>query len=129
MGRYSKQNELIINSFKNRRDHPTAETLHSDLKSLVPKIGIATVYRNLVKASQNGEALRISVPGGADRFDSCTARHINLYCAECGRILDLFPTESEWTGIMGLLGGASLSQIVIHGVCKECREKKGEAVK
>jgi Fur family peroxide stress response transcriptional regulator len=126
MGRYSKQNELITNSFKIRHDHPTAETLHSDLKSLLPRIGIATVYRNLVKASQNGEALRISVPGGPDRFDSCTVRHINLHCAECNQIFDLFPTDGEWAGIVALLGGASLSHIVIHGVCKQCREKTGE---
>jgi Fe2+ or Zn2+ uptake regulation protein len=126
MGRHSKQNELIINSFKNRRDHPTAEMLHKDLKLLMPKIGIATVYRNLVKASQNGEALRISFPGAADRFDSCTVRHINLHCAECNRVFDLFPTDSEWAGIAALLGGASLSQIEIHGVCKECREKLEE---
>jgi Fur family peroxide stress response transcriptional regulator len=123
MGRYSKQKELIINLFKNRHDHPTAETLYLDLKSLVPRIGIATVYRNLVKASQNGEALRISIPGGADRFDSCTDRHINLHCTECNRIFDLFPTDSEWGGIVALLGGASLARIEVHGVCKECREK------
>ena len=126
MGRYSKQNELIINAFKNRRDHPTAEMLYKDLKPIMPKIGIATVYRNLVKASQNGEALRIRVSGGADRFDSCTVRHINLYCAECNRIFDLFLTDSEWAGIVALLGGASLSLVEIHGVCKECREKLGE---
>jgi Fe2+ or Zn2+ uptake regulation protein len=123
MGRYSKQNELIIRSFRERHDHPTAEALHQDLKPLMPKIGIATVYRNLVKASQNGEALRLSSPGEPDKFDSCTVLHVNLHCAECNRIFDLFPTNDEWAVIARVLNGATFSQVDVHGVCKECRDK------
>ncbi len=32
MKKFSKQRELILNSLKSRKDHPTAETLFWDLK-------------------------------------------------------------------------------------------------
>ena len=47
MRKYSKQRELILNSLRNRKDHPTAEKLYLDLKNEMPELGIATVYRNL----------------------------------------------------------------------------------
>ena len=46
MKKYSRQRELILNSLRNRTDHPTADVLYKDLKNDMPAIGIATVYRN-----------------------------------------------------------------------------------
>ena len=55
MKKYSKQRELILDSLKNRTDHPTAETLYRDLKDKMPEIGIATVYRNLSTLCEEGK--------------------------------------------------------------------------
>ena len=54
MKKFSKQRELILNSLKSRKDHPTAETLFWDLKKEMPNLGIATIYRNLQNYKENG---------------------------------------------------------------------------
>ena len=47
MEKYSRQREMILQSLRNRVDHPTAETLYEDIKAKMPEIGVATVYRDL----------------------------------------------------------------------------------
>ena len=54
MKKYSKQRELILDSLRKRKDHPTAERLYLDLKKEMPELGIATVYRNLSDLCEEG---------------------------------------------------------------------------
>ena len=86
MKKFSKQRELILNSLKSRKDHPTAETLFWDLKKEMPNLGIATIYRNLQNLYKEGEIAKIKTKDGIDRYDgniktatSCTfiKFHIN----------------------------------------------------
>ena len=48
MKKYSRQREVILESIKMRRDHPTVDMLYEDLKLQMPNIGIATMYQNYV---------------------------------------------------------------------------------
>ena len=59
MKKYSKQRELILDSLRKRKDHPTAERLYLDLKNEMPELGIATVYRNLSDLCEEGKIIRI----------------------------------------------------------------------
>ena len=59
MKNYSKQRQLILDTLKNKVDHPTAETLYKDVKNQMPEIGIATVYRNLAALCDAGEVVKL----------------------------------------------------------------------
>ena len=59
MKKYSKQRELILESLRHRKDHPTAEKLFIDLKKTMPELGIATVYRNLTDLCEDGQISKI----------------------------------------------------------------------
>ena len=80
MKKYSKQRELIINSLKNRTDHPTADMLYIDLKKEMPNLGIATVYRNLVELCEEGVIIKIKSKNGPDRYDGNTMPHVHFEC-------------------------------------------------
>ena len=49
--------------------HPTADEVYQSMKDEYPSISRATVYRNLNKMSDNGQALKVRVSSGADHFD------------------------------------------------------------
>ncbi len=55
MKKYSKQRELILDSLRKRKDHPTAEKALFGFKNEMPELGIATVYRNLSDLCEEGK--------------------------------------------------------------------------
>lgn len=135
MKKYSKQRELILNSLKNRTDHPTAEKLYLDLKNEMPELGIATVYRNLAELCEEGQIVKIKTSVGPDRFDGSTMPHIHFECNKCGDISDIYILEAQIKKLdndlknfaKGINAEALGSDITITGLCKKCKIiKKGE---
>ena len=132
MKKYSRQRELILQSLKNRMDHPTAEMLYSDLKTQMPEIGIATVYRNLSDLCEIGEIVKIKaqIGGGADRFDAIKEEHIHFECNECHEIEDILIHETQSKKIddeikiLSKKVGAECqnANIWLTGLCKKCKK-------
>ncbi len=124
---YSKQREIIADALANTKAHPTADELYQSLKPSCPNLSLATVYRNLGQLVQNGVALKISVPSGADRFDGMTKAHHHMVCECCGRVIDI-PTgcvtvlkdkvlESSGCSVNGF-------DVLFYGTCGECNKSK-----
>ena len=131
MRKYSKQRELILNSLRNRKDHPTAEKLYLDLKNEMPELGIATVYRNLSDHCEEGKIIRIKTASGPDKFDGNTMPHIHFECKECGDIIDIVLFENQVKQLDNDLkifakqinAEVEDSEITITGLCKKCKKK------
>ena len=131
MKKYSKQRELILNSLRNRKDHPTAEKLYLDLKNEMPELGIATVYRNLSDLCEEGKIIRIKTASGPDKFDGNTMPHIHFECKECGDIIDIVLFENQVKQLDNDLkifakqinAEVEDSEIAITGLCKKCKKK------
>ena len=131
MKKYSKQRELILNSLRNRKDHPTAEKLYLDLKNEMPELGIATVYRNLSDLCEEGKIIRIKTASGTDKFDGNTMPHIHFECKECGDIIDIVLFENQVKQLDNDLkifakqinAEVEDSEITITGLCKKCKKK------
>lgn len=138
MKKYSRQRELILNSLRNRTDHPTAEKLYLDLKNEMPEIGIATVYRNLAELCEEGQIIKIKTTSGPDRFDGNTMPHIHFECKNCGDIIDVVLFEkqvkqldNDFKDFAKQIGAEVIgSDITITGLCKKCKikQKGGKAV-
>lgn len=82
------QRELIIQELRSARDHPTAEELYQRLKARLPRISLATVYRNLETMSRAGLIRKIEAAGSQRRFDGSLCPHLHMRCVSCGRVMD-----------------------------------------
>lgn len=130
MKKYSRQRELILQSLKNRVDHPTAEMLYTDLKVQMPEIGIATVYRNLSDLCEMGEIVKLKSQIGPDRFDGNKEEHIHFECKECHEIEDIFLHEGQSRKIDNEIKRLSenigaecqSANIWLSGLCKKCKK-------
>ena len=130
MKKYSRQREIITDSLKNRKDHPTADMLYTDLKAQMPNIGIATVYRNLVDLCEDKKIQKIKTENGPDRFDGETKNHIHFICDDCKEIYDIFIEDNKMDELQNNMyeyakqigGKPNNSQITIQGKCKKCRK-------
>lgn len=128
---YSRQRSIILDIVKAGTDHPTAEQIYELARKELPTIGVATVYRNLNMLAENGDIVRISQPGGVDRFDGRTGEHYHMRCSVCGGLTDLCPESPEALAELkekvrttfGLPEDREtcLSATLLTGVCDRCR--------
>lgn len=87
--KHSRQRDSIKEFLSGRTDHPTADTIHTNLRQVFPNISLGTVYRNLSLLSDMGEILKISPGNGPDRFDGNTSPHHHFICSKCQSVIDL----------------------------------------
>lgn len=122
--RKSVKRDAVRDELCSRCDHPTAEELYSSLKEDYPQMGIATVYRNLSKMTDDKKAIKISL-NGVDHYDGNTSPHYHLVCEKCMKIFDvdvplLINIEQEAAENSG--SEIFSHSITFFGICKNCRE-------
>ena len=125
MIKYSKQREAIKNQLSDRKDHPTAETLYTELKSSMPNLSIATVYRNLKQLEDMGEVSAI-ITDGATRYDYNVKPHAHFFCNRCGAVLDLDADNNRIVeiGRKNFVGTIEGGEVNFYGICPECMSNK-----
>ena len=124
--KYSRQRELIRQAVTEHPIHPTADSVYAIVREWEPTISLGTVYRNLNLLAQQGDLLKIILPGAPDRFDARTDAHHHLLCDRCGQLYDielgdLSDLEERIRGVSGF--AVTGYQVYITGICQHCAEK------
>lgn len=121
--KYSRQREAIKDFLSGRTDHPTADTIYTNIRQEFPNISLGTVYRNLALLSDMGEILKLSTGTGSDHFDANTHPHYHFICSTCQSVIDLPMGEmadldiQANTNFGGQITGHS---IFFFGTCEHC---------
>ena len=123
---YSRQRQAIKDYLASTKEHPTADTVYSNVKQQFPKISLGTVYRNLNLLTDIGEAVKISTPGGRDRFDGDAMPHNHFHCVDCSRMVDLDLDMTHIHKINDIAGNnfegtIQSSSTLFYGMCGECK--------
>ncbi len=121
--RQTRQRELILAIVRSTMDHPTAEWVYRQARRTLPRISVATVYRNLRELAAEGEIRELHAPGPSARFDGNTGQHYHIRCVRCGRVRDLpvsvdrrVEEEAERAVNYRILG----HHVEVLGVCPQC---------
>lgn len=121
--RVTTQRLAVYRALAADTSHPTADAVLARLRSEMPSLSHATVYRILEFLENERLVRRVSTTDGVGRFDANIARHQHLICRVCGRMRDCdeknlsllsFPQRS----IAGFV--AEELDIRIVGTCEEC---------
>lgn len=88
----TRQRRILLEELRAAGGHPTADELHQRVRRHLPRISLATVYRNLEVLAEAGAINTVHVPGGQRRFDATLDRHYHVRCIECGKVRDV-PAE------------------------------------
>jgi len=128
--RDTKQKQLILETLKPHKDHPTADEIYQEVRSVLPHISLGTVYRNLDKMSSDGEILKLQLGGGKKRFDPNPTSHAHFRCLKCGAVED-FPDHIEpVVDIPGGDNGWVRKRVILgvvqdfYGYCSKCSEEE-----
>ena len=123
--KYSRQRELIEETVKLNRIHPTAEDIYSILKPDNPNLSLGTVYRNLNNLASCGIILKIETPDGKAHFDGDISEHSHAICEKCGKIYDIIlPEMKEIDRIVNERNEIKITshQLIFNCVCNKCKE-------
>ena len=121
----SRQRDAIVSFLKTRKDHPTADTVYQEIRTVIPNISLGTVYRNLSLLSDRGDILRLSCDGKVDRFDADVSPHYHFICRNCGCVKDIdvpYSTKIDDIANQTFDGSILSHSLLFEGYCKECME-------
>ncbi|MEN8199495.1 MAG: transcriptional repressor [Thermodesulfobacteriota bacterium] len=129
--RMTNQREMILRELKKSKGHLTADELYERVKKSMPRISLATVYRNLEILSDAGMIRKLEISGRQKRFDSELADHDHIYCVECHRIENLEIAESDVNVPVEVTKGYTITgrRLEVTGLCPKCQKKLAKAAK
>ncbi len=121
--RMTLQRKKIMEIVREGNTHPSADEVYKRVRSLLSRISLGTVYRNLEVLSEMGKIQKLELSGSFKRFDWNPKKHYHIRCVRCNRVDDaplapLNQLENE-------LYEATVFQIIGHnlefiGLCPEC---------
>lgn len=76
------------------KHHPTAEEVYRAVKTSLPRISLATVYKALEALVASGLATKLTAGDGSARYDARSDHHYHLRCLRSGMMRDL-PTPFD----------------------------------
>ncbi len=122
--RMTSQREIILEELKKLKTHPTADELYVVVRKRLPRISIATVYRNLEQMSEAGIIKKLEYSGRQKRFDGATHPHNHIHCIKCGKVADV-KTRFD-TDIHEMLTDTAGFQVIddqveFTGICPDCQ--------
>ena len=120
MSRRTEQREAILAALRRVERPVTAQELHGRLEG----VGLATVYRNLQRLADAGEADTLRRESGEVAFLMCDrGHHHHLECRSCGRVEPVRDCGlDEWAREVGRRHGFSDVEhsAELVGVCTTC---------
>jgi len=130
--RMTHQREVILDELGKCKNHPTADSLYERVKKRLPRISLATVYRNLEILSEAGMIKKLEISGRQKRFDWDLEQHDHIYCIQCHRVdnIDL-DSDQKLTLPPGHEKGYKIAgcRIEFYGVCPACQKKNARTNK
>ena len=125
--RMTNQREMILEELRNSNRHLSADELYEKVRRLVPRISLATIYRNLEILTELGIVAKLETGGRQKRFDYDVSGHDHIYCIICHRV-DNITLQGERIPAIApeLQGGYTVTgyRLEFAGICPKCQKIK-----
>jgi Fur family peroxide stress response transcriptional regulator len=121
--RYTEQRAAVYRYLCSTASHPTADDVFTAVRSHIPDISLATVYKALETLVGCKLAMKLAHADGSARYDGRTDPHPHARCTRCGAVSDvpgqLDPLEF---GDLGVVSGFSVQayRLELIGICAAC---------
>ena len=120
----TRQRAAVFEYLGQVEHHPTAEEVYLAVKRRLPKISLATVYKNLEALVNCGAISKLDYADAAARYDIRTDHHYHTRCLECGKIWDLdVRAGAELLQHIKPQAGFAVKdyRLELLGYCRDCR--------
>ena len=121
MQRDTAQRRAIRDVF-DREDRPlTPQEVLEGAQSVVPKMGLATVYRTLKSLTEVDSVKVVDVPGEPQRYELAgKAHHHHFSCRSCGRMFEMDGCPGDLERMVPKDFVMEDHEVYIYGQCSDC---------
>jgi len=124
MQRNTVQRQIILDTLKKFKIHPTVDELYAEIQKSHPSISKTTIYRNLRQLAQGGQIGKVVLSDDMDRYDKRTDQHYHFQCKICKALFDV-----DIDYIEGINEKAQEKygfqvdehDIMFKGICQKCK--------
>ncbi len=124
--RFTEQRAAVYRYLSSTDVHPTADEVFLTVRTDLPGISLATVYKSLETLVGCGLAVKLTYSDGSARYDGRTDPHHHARCTTCGIVMDIegglspeqveaLRTRADGFRVMGY-------RLELSGVCAGCAE-------
>lgn len=92
--RFTRQRAAVFSYLRSVHDHPTAEEVYAAVRTELPHISLATVYKSLEALVACKLASKLDYGEGPARYDCRCDNHYHIRCLKTGQVRDL-PTPHD----------------------------------
>ena len=125
--RTTRQLEQVFKTLRGDHTHPFAHEIYRRVHKRLPRISLATVYRNLHSLVEEGKIRALLLDGQGARFDLETSQHDHFVCERCGRVVDLFLRRARQRDLRSLAKQGyvvATHSLTVHGICQVCAARR-----
>jgi Fur family ferric uptake transcriptional regulator len=91
-------------------------------KRASPRLGLATVYRNLRHMIDADVVRAVVLPGMADRYEITVPRHHHhFHCRACDRVYEVEGCPGDLRSLAPRGFRVEAHELTLHGLCATCR--------
>jgi Fe2+ or Zn2+ uptake regulation protein len=124
---FTRQRAAVFEYLGQVNHHPTADEVFLAVREKLPRISLATVYKNLEALAACGAVVKLTYGDAAARYEIRSDHHYHTRCLKCGRITDLDATTgAEWLRRIQPQAGFEVTdyRLELLGYCHGCRKNK-----
>ena len=126
--RRTRQLEQVLAALQGDHTHPFAHEIYRRVHKKLPRISLATVYRNLHSLVEDGKIRTLILDGQPARYDPETSEHDHFVCERCGRVVDLFlRRRARRVDLIPLAKHGyvvTTHDLTVHGMCQVCAARR-----
>jgi Fe2+ or Zn2+ uptake regulation protein len=125
--RTTRQLEQVFAALQGDHTHPFAHQIYQRVHRKLPRISLATVYRNLHSLVEAGKIRTLLLDEQGARFDPETSQHDHFVCERCGRVVDLFLPRARRPDLSSLAKQGyvvTTHSVTVHGMCRACAARR-----
>ncbi|HXH11380.1 MAG TPA: transcriptional repressor [Alphaproteobacteria bacterium] len=126
--RATRQLEAVYEALQGDSTHPFADEIYRRVRKKLPRISLATVYRNLQRLVEDGKIRMVLLGERIARYDPEVSDHDHFVCETCGCIRDLFLERERQMDLAPLAQAGFVVtslHLTVYGVCHVCSQQAG----
>jgi Fur family transcriptional regulator, ferric uptake regulator len=128
MERKTRQHQAIHDAIVAAHRPLLAQEVLALASEAVPRLSLATVYRNIKALQDEGSIKAVVLPGQNPRYELASRSHHHYFqCRQCERVFDLeaCPGNLERLAPSGFM--VEDHEIILYGKCDDCAADQGQS--
>lgn len=121
MERVTRQRSAIERVFAEATHPLDPNEVLEAARQLVPRMGIATVYRAIRALIESGDVVSVVLPGDVTRYEAAGREHHHHFqCRRCHKVFELEGCSGDFGAAMPPGFHLESHEVVLYGRCDQC---------